>query len=107
MSSVSAETVRMRLMPSRYVGDMCSRPSMSLPVLMRCSVAASVLSSIDTLLFSSHGLEVTAAVLAAVLAEQQLRTEERDQLAIFCVAEGASDSPSLGHRAPARCRPPP
>src|SRR5438105_6254100 len=41
ISSVSAETVRMRLMPSRYVGDMCSRPSISLPLLMRWRVVAS------------------------------------------------------------------
>src|SRR5712691_8333968 len=101
MSSVSAETVRMRLMPSRYVGDMCSRPSTSLPLLMRCSVVASVLSSTAIFVFSCCGecgftrmvayarllrvirwigfpavranaFEVAAAGPAAILAQQQL-----------------------------------
>src|SRR5215471_919994 len=95
MSSVSAETVRMRLMPSRYVGDMCSRPSISLPLLMRCSVWASGFSSCRAIghlhveLVFAQALEVGAADAAAVLAEQQLRAEQRDQLRLVCFTEGA------------------
>src|SRR5436189_1371265 len=98
ISSVSAETVRMRLMPSRYVGDMCSRPSTSLPLLIRCSVAASVFrsTSVAMVLFSSHRLEVTAARRAAILARQQLRAEQRDQLTLLRLAEGAADALMLG-----------
>src|SRR5215813_11079414 len=98
MSSVSAETVRMRLMPSRYVGDMCSRPSTSRPLLMRWSVVASLLSSTaiggassvgvrekgivgQRRIVGTQALEVAAARPAAVLAQQQLRGEHRDQLA--------------------------
>src|SRR6266540_6123285 len=91
MSSVSADTVRMRLMPSRYVGDMCCRPSTSLPLLMRCSVASSVLSSTAMLVTSSYGLEVAAAALAPILTQQQLTPEQRDQLARVRLAEGTRD----------------
>ena len=38
--SVSADTVRMRRMPRRYSGDMCSSPSTSLPAA-RCSRTSS------------------------------------------------------------------
>src|SRR5712691_1962027 len=84
ISAVSADAVRIRLMPSRYVGDMCSRPSTSLPLLMRCSVVASVFSSTGILFSSTWGrqylvlanaFEVAAATRAAVLAQQQLRAE--------------------------------
>src|SRR5258708_26842611 len=86
ISSVSADTVRMRLMPSRYVGDMCSRPSTSLPLLMRWRVVASVLRSIAIadLLFLwlrfAQAFEIAAARVAAVLTQQQLRAEKRDEL---------------------------
>ena len=39
-SSVSAETVRMRRIPFRYSGDMCCRPSTSLPAA-RCARTSS------------------------------------------------------------------
>src|SRR5260370_5506991 len=42
MSSVSADTVRMRFMPSRYAGLMCSTDSTSCWFLMRSSTAWSV-----------------------------------------------------------------
>src|SRR5436305_1865501 len=102
MSSVSAETVRMRLMPSRYVGDMCSRPSMSLPDLMRWSVVASVFSSSAIFLSFIRGdgfgapavaaqpLEVAAAAYATVLAQEQLRAEDGDQLAALGTTERAA-----------------
>src|SRR5215471_6632985 len=84
MSSVSAETVRMRLMPSRYVGDMCSRPSTSRPLLLRCSVTASGFGvGVIRLLRAeivTHAFEVAAAAAATILAEQQLRPELRDEL---------------------------
>src|SRR5688572_30545764 len=94
MSSVSAETVRMRLMPSRYVGDMCSMPSTSLPLLMRCRVAASVISAATwfSCRLVTHALEVGAAGLAPILAQEQLRAEERNELRALRVAERASSS---------------
>src|SRR5690349_5941746 len=90
----------MRLMPSRYVGDMCSRPSTSLPLLMRWSVVASLFSSTaisqglsvasHTLLrLGAHALEVAAAAGATILAEQQLRAKERDELCARGAAERA------------------
>src|SRR5262245_43686651 len=97
----------MRLMPSRYVGDMCSRPSTSLPLLIRCRVAASVLSSTAMVVVSSDTLEVAAARLAAILAGQQLRSEERDQLALVGPAERAAQRLMFDHRVPARYRPRP
>src|SRR3954466_3744643 len=42
MSSVSAETVRMRRMPLRYSGDMCGRPSTSLPAARGARTSSSV-----------------------------------------------------------------
>src|SRR5262245_8353928 len=96
----------MRLMPSRYVGDMCSRPSTSLPLLMRCSVAASVFSSALTamVILSSHGLEIAAAGRAAILAGQQLRAKQRDQLTAGGGAERATHPLRLGHQVPAHYR---
>src|SRR5215472_15596888 len=76
---------------------MCSSPSTSLPLLMRWSVAASDLSSTAMLITLtlpsprgrgfSYCFEIAAAALAAVLAQQQLRAEQRDQLAGVRVAE--------------------
>src|SRR5579859_6264490 len=82
---------------------MCSRPSTSLPDLMRWSVVASVFSSTAIVVDSSVGLacrlcvcailaqpfEVAAARGAAVLAEQQLRAKQRYQLCRRGVAERA------------------
>src|SRR4051812_20310422 len=42
ISSVSAETVRIRRMPLRYSGDMCRRPSTSLPAARRSRTSSSV-----------------------------------------------------------------
>src|ERR1700727_350690 len=42
INSVSAETVRIRRIPVRYSGDMCARPSISLPEA-RCSRTSSSL----------------------------------------------------------------
>ncbi len=41
-SSVSADTVRMRRMPLRYSGDMCCRPSTSLPAARWALTCSSV-----------------------------------------------------------------
>src|SRR6266568_1919203 len=86
---------------------MCSRPSTSLPLLMRCSVVASVFSS--TAIFISltncrhwlilaHALEITAAARAAELAQQQLRAEQRNELGRRRPAEWTADGLGLTHR---------
>ena len=41
-NSVSADTVRIRRMPSRYFGDMCWIPSTSLPAARCCCTSSSV-----------------------------------------------------------------
>src|SRR5258708_33086015 len=102
----------MRLIPSRYVGDMCSRPSTSFPDLMRWSVVASVFSSTAIVVHSSTGrgdwlrlpaicakaLEVAAAECAAILAQQQLRSKERYQFGRGGVAKRALDEAMSHHR---------
>src|ERR1051325_2065280 len=82
---------------------MCSRPSMSLPLLMRWSVAASVFFSSTAKLLLLRGIlwifwifqgtdvanafKVAAARATTELAQQQLRAEERNQLRIFRATE--------------------
>src|SRR5438874_12780575 len=92
---------------------MCSRPSTSLPDLMRWSVVASVFSS--SAIFLSFGrtcvrgegvgveailpqaLEVAAAGGAAVLAEQELRSKEGYQAGRRRAAERALYRLRVGH----------
>src|SRR5215468_2843324 len=55
------------------------------------------------LILPTHSLKVAAAPLATVLAEQQLRTVQRDQLTVACLTEWAIDGLRLsrrGHRTP-------
>src|SRR6266850_5526738 len=69
---------------------MCSRPSTSLPLLMRWRVVASVFSSTDIVLYSiareffpaifANTFEIAAASSATILAKQQLRPKEGYQL---------------------------
>src|SRR5438132_13784738 len=80
---------------------MCSRPSTSLPLLMRWRVVASVFSSTDIVLYSiareffpaifANTFEIAAASSATILAQQELRSKERYQLSLLGAAERAPD----------------
>src|SRR3954468_16364000 len=65
-SSVSAETVRIRRMPFRYSGDMCRRPSTSLPAA-RCSRTSS----------SVRGASSSTLGVGAVMAARRVTLDER------------------------------
>src|SRR5919202_312586 len=91
---------------------MCSRPSTSLPERMRCRVADSDWSSATMrrllavrLGVGAQAFEVGGAGIAAVLAQQELRAEERDEGGVGGVAERTARSAGRsGGKAWTTCR---
>src|SRR6266571_9506124 len=95
---------------------MCSRPSTSLPLLMRWSVVASGFSA-STIFVSSpvsspagrghrpgfpaifaYSFEIAAAGRATILAQQQLRPEQGYQLGRWRSAEWAIEDETFSHQ---------